>query len=189
MATAEQPPRLTIRPARPEDAPALREIFNDAVEDGLATFDSRLRSIDEQKDLIAAAEEDSRRPLLVAEVRNWVCGVVSIEPHEQELHNGEVGEVTVFVRRSFRSYGVGRQLMRVAQTEAARLGYRKLVGRVLADNEESLQLCKATGWRVVGLHEQHARHGSRLRDVALVEYLLPALPRPNDGPAAREKLE
>jgi L-amino acid N-acyltransferase YncA len=115
--------------------------------------------------------------------------VVSIEPHERELHRGEVGEVTVFVRRSFRSYGVGRQLMRVAQTEAARLGYRKLVGRVLADNEESLQLCRATGWRVVGLHEQHARHGSRLRDVALVEYLLPAVSRPNDGPVAPEKLE
>ena len=44
MATAEQPPRLTIRPARREDAPALREIFNDAVEDGLATFDSTLRN-------------------------------------------------------------------------------------------------------------------------------------------------
>jgi len=170
MATIEQPPRLAIRPARREDAPALREIFNDAVEDGLATFDSTLRSIDEQKDLITAAEEDSRRPLLVAEVRNWVCGVVSIEPHEQELHGGEVGEVTMFVRRSFRSYGIG-------QTEAARRGYRKLVGRVLADNEESLQLCKATGWRVVGFHQQHARHGSRLRDVTLVEYLLPAVPR------------
>src|SRR5579862_6811565 len=98
MDTAEQPPRLTIRAARLEDAPALREIFNDAVEDGLATFDSALRSIDSQKELIAAAEEDLRRPLLVAELRNWVCGVVSIEPHEQQLHGGEVGEVTVFVR-------------------------------------------------------------------------------------------
>jgi L-amino acid N-acyltransferase YncA len=109
-------------------------------------------------------------------VRNWVCGVVSIEPHEEQLHRGEIGEVTVFVRRSFRSYGVGRQLMRVAQAEAARLGYRKLVGRVLSDNAESLQLCRATGWHVVGLHQQHARHGARLRDVTVVEYLLAALP-------------
>jgi len=177
MATVEQRPRLTIRPARADDAPALREIFNDAVEDGLATFESTLRSIDEQKDLIAAAEQNPRRPLLVAEVRNWVCGLVSIEPHEEKLHRGEVGEITIFVRRSFRSYGVGRQLMRVAQAEASRLGYRKLVGRVLAEIEESLQLCKATGWRVVGSHQDHARHGSRLRDVTVVEYLLPAVPR------------
>lgn len=176
MATPEQRPHLNIRPAREDDAPALREIFNDALEDGLATFPSALRSIEDQKRLIALAEQDSKRPLLVAEVRHWVCGLVSIEPHDEKLHFGEIGEVTVFVRRSFRSYGIGRQLMRVAQTEAARLGYRKLVGQVLSDNEESLRLCKATGWRVVGIHEQHARHGDHLRDVTLVEYLLPAVP-------------
>ena len=119
MATAEQRPTLTIRPARGEDAPALREIFNDAVEDGLATFESALRSVEEQKGLIAAAEQDSHRPLLVAELRNWVCGVVSMEPHEEKRHRGQIAEITIFVRRSFRSYGIGRQLMRVAQTRAA----------------------------------------------------------------------
>ena len=177
MATAQEHPHLNIRPAREDDAPALREIFNDAVQDGLATFDCALRSVEDQKRLIIAAEQDSRSPLFVAEVRNLVCGLVSLEPHEEKLHLGELGEVTVFVRRSFRSYGIGRQLMRVAQTEAARRGYRKLIGRVLADNEESLRLCKVTGWRVVGTHERHARHGSRLRDITVVEYFLPAVAR------------
>jgi L-amino acid N-acyltransferase YncA len=177
MATAQERPHLNIRPAREDDAPALREIFNDAVEDGLTTFESALRSIDDQKHLIARAEQDSRRPLFVAEVRNLVCGLVCIEPHEENLHLGEIGEVTVFVRRSFRSYGIGRQLMRVAQTEAARRGYRKLIGRVLSNNEESLRLCKVSGWRLVGTQEQHARHGNRLRDITVVEYLLPAVPR------------
>jgi len=175
MATAEQRPTLTIRPARADDAPALREIFNDAVEDGLTTFESALRSVDEQKLLIAAAERDSRRPLLVAELRNWVCGVVSIQSYAEAIHRGEIAEITIFVRRSFRSYGIGRQLMRAAQAEAARLGYRKLIGHVLSDNEESLQLCKATGWLLVGVHQRHARHGSRLRDVTVVEYLLTPL--------------
>ncbi len=177
MATAQERAHLNIRPAREDDAPALREIFNDAVEDGLTTFESALRSIDDQKRLIARAEQDSRRPLFVAEVRNLVCGLVCIEPHEEKLHLGEIGEVTVFVRRSFRSYGIGRQLMRVAQTEAARRGYRKLIGLVLSNNEESLRLCKVSGWRLVGTHEQHARHGNRLRDITVVEYLLPAVPR------------
>lgn len=177
MATAQERPHLNIRPAREEDAPALREIFNDAVADGLATFDSALRSIDDQKRLIAAAEQDSRRPLFVAEIRNLVCGLVCLEPYEEKLHLGEIGEVSVFVARSFRSYGIGRQLMRVAQTEAARGGYRKLIGRVLSDNQESLRLCKVTGWRVVGTHEQHARHGKRLRDVTVVEYFPPIVPR------------
>jgi L-amino acid N-acyltransferase YncA len=114
VATAEQRPHVSIRPARSEDAPALREIFNDAVEDGLATFDNALRSIEDQKQLIAMAEQNSRRPL-------------SIEPHEERIHRGEMGEVTVFVRRYFRSYGIGGQLMLAAQSQAARIGYRKLI--------------------------------------------------------------
>jgi L-amino acid N-acyltransferase YncA len=175
MATPEQRAHLNIRPAREDDAPALREIYNDAVEDGLATFDSGLRSIEDQKRLIATAGQHAKRPLLVAEVRNLVCGVVSIQAYEERLHCGEMAEIVIFVRRSFRSYGIGRQLMRVAQTEAARLGYRKLIGRVLSANEDSLRLCKATGWGVVGVHEKHARHGSRLRDVTVVEYLLSAV--------------
>src|ERR1700680_524976 len=175
MSTAEKRPRLTIRQAQEADAAAVREIFNEAIEDRLGTFDAVPRSLQEQRRLILAAGQDVRHPMFVAEVRNWACGVVAIEPHDERRGFEDLGEIEIFVRRSFRSYGVGRQLMRVAQTEAARLGYRKLVGYVLADNHDSLRLCAATGWRVVGTHEQHARHGNRLRDVTVVEYVVPSV--------------
>ena len=176
MVTTETRPQLTIRPARESDAPALREIFNEAVEDGQATFDTALRTLEEQKRLIAASEVDPRFPILVAEVRGWACGAVAIEPHDERHGLDDMGEVSIFVRRSFRSYGVGRQLMRVIQGEASRLGYRKLIGRVLSDNHDSLRLCKATGWNVVGTHPLHARHGTRLRDVVVVDFQVPAAP-------------
>jgi L-amino acid N-acyltransferase len=173
MATPEMRPRLTIRPAREADAPALREIFNEAVEDGLATFEVAPRTLEEQRRRIVSAVEAPRSPLLVAEVRNWVCGSVGIEPF-QGAGTDDLGELVIFVRRSFRSYGVGRQLMRAAQTEAARLGYRKLIGHVLADNHDSLRLCQATDWSVVGTYRQHARHHKRLRDVIAVECQVPS---------------
>ena len=173
MATPETRPHLTIRPARHADAPALREIFNEAVEDGLVTFETSPRSLEEQQRLIAAAEQDSRHPILVAELRNWTCGMAALGSHDARRALHDLAEVEIFVRRSFRSYGVGRQLMRVVQAEAARLGYRKLLGRVLADSQDTLRLCQATGWRVVGRHEQHARHHDRLRDVVVVEFHLP----------------
>jgi len=176
MATADTQPRPAIRLARADDAPALREIYNEAVEDGFATFQTPPRSVEEQRQLIFAAERDPRHPILLAEVRNWVCGFAAIEPHDDRHGLEDIGEVVVFVHRSFRSYGVGRQLMRLVQEKGAQLGYRKLVGRVLADNQESLRLCQATGWRIVGSHEQHARHGAGLRDVVIVEHLVSPLP-------------
>ena len=173
MATAETRPQFAIRPAREADAPALREIFNEAVEDGLATFDAAPTTVEEEKQRVVRAIESARCPLFVAEVRNWVCGSAAIEIFDTRRSMEEIGEVTIFVRRSFRSYGVGRQLMRAVQAEAGRLGYRKLLGRVLDDSEDTLRLCQATGWRVVGRHEQHARHGEHLRDVMVVEFLVP----------------
>jgi L-amino acid N-acyltransferase YncA len=102
--------------------------------------------------------------------------VVSLEPHDSRHGLGDMAEVQIFVRRSFRSYGVGRQLMRAVQAEAARLGYRKLIGLVLSESPDTLRLCQATGWRVVGQYERHAQHGDRLHDVAIVEFHVPAAP-------------
>jgi L-amino acid N-acyltransferase len=179
MAAPEMRPRLTIRPARETDAPALREIINEAIEDGLATFACAPRSLEDQQSLITQSMADPLHPILVAEVRNWVCGSVAVEPHDPSRGLDDMGEIVIFVRRSFRSYGVGRQLMHTAQAEAARLGYRKLIGRVLADNHNSLRLCQATGWRIVGTHQQHARHGDRLRDVVVLEFVVPAASGPS----------
>jgi L-amino acid N-acyltransferase YncA len=170
MASADSRPQLTVRPAREADAPTLREIFNEAVEDGLATFEAAPRSLEEQQLLIAAAEKDSRHPILVADVLNWTCGVATLEPHDTHRRFDDVAEVEIFVRRSFRSYGVGRHLMRAVQAEAARLGYRKLIGLVLSESQDTLRLCQATGWRIVGKHERHARHGDLWRDVVVVEF-------------------
>jgi len=176
MATPESGPRLTIRPARDEDAPALREIFNQAVQDGFETFETEPRTLEDQKLLIAAAAQDPRHPILVAELRGWALGWISIQPHDPRPGLDRIGDVTVYVERSFRNYGVGRQLMKTIQKEAQNLGYRKLIGWVLAENRDSLRLCCSTGWREVGRHEKHARHDDVLRDVAVVEYLVPPAP-------------
>jgi L-amino acid N-acyltransferase YncA len=178
MSAAETSPKLTIRPAQDADAGALREIFNEALEDRLATFAAAPRSLEEQKELIAAAARDLRYPILVAEIRGWPSGFVALEPHDERHHLDDMGEVVIFVRRSFRSYGVGRELMRMAQTEAARLGYRKLIGFLLAENHDGIRLCQATGWHSVGIHQKHSRNGNRLRDVVVVEYQVPPAASP-----------
>lgn len=173
MATPEKSPRLNIRPAREEDAPGMREIFNEAVEDRLATFEAEPRTLEEQRLLLEAAEHDPKHPTLVAEVRGWTAGWAALQPYDSRIQLDDIGEVLVFVRRSFRSYGIGQQLMRAIQTIARSLGYRKLVGRVLAENRDSLRLCSSTGWREVGRHLQHARHKDVFRDVIVLEYQIP----------------
>ena len=178
MATTSTRPQLQIRPAREEDAVSMCEIFNEAVQDKVDTFDCEPRRVDDQRLFIAAAEQDPKHPILVAEVRNWIAGWVALGPYDTRLALDDIGEVFIYVRRSFRNYGVGRQLMRAVQEAAAKLGYRKLIGRILVANRDGLLLCRATGWREVGRHLAHARLDDGYHDVALVEYLIPSSPVP-----------
>lgn len=170
--TASARPQLQIRQAQEADASALCEIFNEAVQDHLETFDSEPRPVDDQRLRIAAADLDPKHPILVAELRNWIAGWVTLGPYDNRIALDDIGEVSIYVRRAFRNYGVGRQLMRAIQEAAGKLGYRKLVGRVLAQNQDGLVLCRATGWREVGRHMAHAQLGDGLHDVMLVEYLI-----------------
>ncbi|HTC64161.1 MAG TPA: GNAT family N-acetyltransferase [Candidatus Saccharimonadales bacterium] len=177
MSTASSRPQLSIRHAKEEDASALCEIFNEAVQDHLETFDSEPREIDEQRLQIAGAEADPKHPILTAELRNWVAGWAALTPYDSRIALDDIGEVYIYVRRAFRSYGVGRQLMRALQEAAGKLGYRKLVGRILVKNQDGLNLCRATGWREVGRHTSHVYLNDGSHDVMLLECLLP-LPSP-----------
>ncbi len=173
MAAPEPTVGLLVRRARVEDAAAIREIFNEGVQDGLATYETAPRSLDEQRRLLAEAARDPKHAILVGEMGRWVLGWAALSPLDSRTALEGVGEVTVFVRRSFRKHGVGKQLMRAIQQGAQRLGYRKLVGSVLADNADSLRLCRATGFREAGRHEKHATIEGTQRNVVLVEYLIP----------------
>jgi phosphinothricin acetyltransferase len=179
MSTASTRPQLQIRPAREDDAAALCEIFNEAVQDRLDTFDSEPRAVDDQRRSIAAAEQDPKHPILAADVRNWIAGWVALAPYDNRIALNDIGEIFIYVRRSFRSYGVGRQLMRAIQESAAKMGYRKLIGRILATNQDGLILCRATGWREVGRHSAHSRLNGGFHDVMILEYLIPSSPVPH----------
>ncbi len=155
------------------------EIFNEAVQDRLETFDSDPRLVDDQRSLVALAEHDPKHPILVADVRNWIAGWVALAPYDTRISLDDIGEVFIYVRKTFRSYGVGRQLMRAIQEAAGKLGYRKLIGRILVVNQDGLLLCRATGWREVGRHSAHARLNDELQDVVLAEYLIPSQSAPH----------
>jgi phosphinothricin acetyltransferase len=178
MSTASARPQLQIRQAQEADAPALCEIFNEAVQDRLETFESDPRTVDDQRMRIEAAELDPKHPILVAELRNWVAGWAELSAYDNRIALDDIGEVYIYVRRAFRSYGVGRQLMRALQEASGKLGYRKLIGRVLSQNQDGLVLCRATGWREVGRHSSHSRLKDGLQDVTLVEYLIPSSSAP-----------
>lgn len=166
----ESRPQLTVRPAAEDDAAAMREIFAEGVQDHQIPYEDQPRSREEIKSQIAAAQAAEKYPILVAELRGWVLGWAALAAADTRAKLSDMAEVFVYVRRSFRNYGVGQQLMRALQEEAKRLGYRKLIGHVLTENRDSARLCVSCGWREVGKLVGHDPSFGERRDVNIMEF-------------------
>jgi phosphinothricin acetyltransferase len=68
---------------------------------------------------------------------------------------------------------VGRALVGQLIAEARRRGYWKLLSRIFPSNAKSLALCRALGFREVGVYEKHGRLDGQWLDVVIVERLIP----------------
>jgi L-amino acid N-acyltransferase YncA len=159
---------MIVRPARPEDAAAVAGIYNEGIEDRVATFETDPRAAAD----MAARIGDPRQPLLVAERDGEVVGWASVARFRDRCVYAGVGEYTVYVARAARGGGVGRALLEALVPAAEDAAYHKLVGQLFTSNAGSIALARSCGFREVGVHLRHGRLDGDWRDVLVVERLL-----------------
>lgn len=86
----------------------------------------------------------------------------------REVYRG-VAEVSVYVGREFRGGGVGRALLSALVEESERGGVWTLQAGIFPENEASLRLHRACGFREVGRRERIGKLQGRWRDTLLLE--------------------
>jgi len=159
----------TIRPARPEDAAAIATIYNQGIAERSSTFETRLRSAAD----IAPWLDTPRHPLLVAVATDdAVLGWAGLSGYRPRDCYAGIAEFSIYLDRAARGRGLGRALLSALIDAAREHGHWKLVSRVFAFNAASRALCRACGFREVGIYEKHARLDGRWLDVVIVERLI-----------------
>ncbi len=158
---------LYIRPATADDAAAVVAIYNEGIEDRLATFETRPREPAE----VEAWLEDGL-PFIVATAGDEVVGWARVSPYSDRCVYEGVGEHGVYVARAARGRGAGRALLETLCDEAERAGLYKLTSRVFTDNAASRAVHLAAGFDEVGVQRRHGRLDGRWKDCVLVERLL-----------------
>lgn len=163
---------MTTRLARPDDAAAIARIYNEGIEDRLATFETDPRSAED-----VAAWLDEHAPLVVVEADDDVVAWAVAHPYRPRQAYAGVGDFSVYVTRGERGRGFGRAAVQALIAECERRGYWKLVSRVFPENEASIALCRSLGFREVGVYRRHGKLDGEWRDCVIVERLLGAASR------------
>ena len=161
---------IAIREAGEQDAAAIAGIYNQGIEDRGATFETELRSAD---DMAAKLAERQRYPLLVISEDDVVLGWAGLSSYRPRECYAGIAEFSIYLDRSARGRGLGKQVLTALIDVAHERGYWKLVSRIFPFNTGSRALCRACGFREVGTYEKHGRLDGEWRDVVIVERLIP----------------
>jgi L-amino acid N-acyltransferase YncA len=159
---------LTARSATTADAPAIAAIYNEGIEDRVATFETRHRSVDDVR-----AWFDGRHPVIVVtDDSNLVVAWASTSAYRPRECYAGVAECSVYVARRARGQGAGRIALQALIAAARKAGYWKLLSRIFPENHASRALVRSVGFREVGTYERHAKLDGQWRDVVIVEYFI-----------------
>jgi L-amino acid N-acyltransferase YncA len=164
---AKQPAHFFARSARREDAADIARIYNEGIEDRVATFETDLRG---ERDVLRWFDEE--RTMIVVEGEGRVAAFASAFSYRpRDCYRG-VREFSVYVSRDSRGAGLGRLALEALIGAARSRGDWKLLSRVFPENKASLNLLASLGFREVGTYVRHAKLDGEWRDVVIVEKLI-----------------
>ncbi len=160
---------MQVRAATPADAAAIALIYNQGIEDRVATFETRPRAPEDVR-----AWFDGIHPIVVAQDETGVIAFASTSTYRPRDCYAGIAECSAYVKREARGQGAGRSVLAALLAAAEEAGFWKLVSRVFVENTASRALIGSQGFREVGLYEKHGKLDGVWRDVIIVERLIPA---------------
>jgi phosphinothricin acetyltransferase len=161
---------VLVRPADPDDAEALRKIYNIEVLGSTVTFDLVARTADDQAEWM-----DSHAgvyPVIVAEDAGEVIGFASLSPYRPRPAYSTTVEDSVYVASSHRGAGVGKLLLGELVDRGKSHGFHSIIARIVGDHEASIALHKSCGFELVGIEREVGRKFGKWLDVAVMQRLL-----------------
>jgi L-amino acid N-acyltransferase YncA len=160
---------MEITPLRPEDWPAVRAIFEAGIATGDATFET---AAPDWPAWDAAHLTDHR---LVARLDGRVVGWTALAPVSDRCAYAGVAEDSIYVAPQAQGRGVGRALLTAVLASAEQAGIWTVQTGIFPENQASVRLHEACGFRLVGVRERLGRLHGRWRDVLLLERRSPLI--------------
>jgi L-amino acid N-acyltransferase YncA len=160
---------LTIRHATIDDLVAITDIYNEAIRETVATFDTEPKKYDEQRKWFM--EHGSKNPLVVAVQDGVIVGWASLSKWSDRCAYSDAAEVSLYVKSEHQGTGIGRKLLEDALTKGQEAGLHTVLARIAEGNEISVHLHEALGFKHVGVMREVGKKFNRLLDVHLMQII------------------
>ncbi len=160
-----------LRLASAPDAEAICRIYNQGIEDRVATLETALRTPDERRQWLKS--RDTRHPVIVAEADPSITvGWASLNVFNAREAYRFVADISVYVERGWRGKGVGRVLLEKLIELGRTSGYHKLVLSAFPGNAGGMALYARSGFRTVGIYREQGQLDGKWVDTIVMEKLL-----------------
>lgn len=156
---------MVIRTAKEADVNALLDIYNYEVEQGVATFDLKPKTMEER--LVWFKEHNvDNHPLIVAEEEGKVVGYASLSPYRTKEAYKATVEMSVYIHKDYRCRGIaGKLSFVILKTAKEREDIHTVISVITGGNEASLRLHERLGFVHCGTMREMGVKFGKLLDI------------------------
>lgn len=136
-AAVDRPEITFLHPTTPEELAVTREIFREYAQS--LDIDLGFQGFEEELADLPGEYGDPRGDLVLALVEGSVAGCCALRPMDDVDYSNACEMKRLYVRKAFRGFGLGRQLVDYTMASAIRLGY----DCILLDTLDSMESARA----------------------------------------------
>lgn len=161
---------VVVREAKNADILSILEIYNQGIEDRIATLETEQK--DESYMMKWFSLHQERYKVIVAVVENEIVGWASLNPYNaREAYKG-VADLSIYIARNNRGKGIGSVLLQEIEEHAVKNSFHKIVLFTFSFNGLGQGLYRKRGFREVGVFQNQGILDGKYVDVMAMEKLL-----------------
>ena len=158
---------IQIRTANLDDLKDITEIYNKAILETSGTFDTRTKTLEEQKKWFK--NHGSKNPIIVAEEDKKIVGWAALTQYSTKCAYSDTAEISLYVKEGCQGKGIGKNLIEEIVKEGEKAGLHSLIARITEGNKISIHLHESVGFKHVGICKEVGFKFGKHLDVTLMQ--------------------
>lgn len=163
--------QYSTRLATKRDLPAITMIYNQGIEDRIATLETALKTEGEIETWFLSRDQ-KHKVLVIEDGKENVFGWASLNVFNSKCCYRGVSDISIYIRRDMRCKGAGKILLTYLINTAREQGFSKLVLSMSSTNLIAKKLYLSLGFREVGVYKNHGILDGKWMDIVIMENIL-----------------